>query len=446
MSEIGPKRLASRRQFLKLGGAVLAGLAAGAMGIGRREPAFTCATEHSTRPGETLAPITRGSIKGQSLTFEIQGEIKGAGDSQEMAISLASAGAGTYTSPVIRAPLPFTAVGPHWALEGGPDDTLRVEVRTSADGATWSEWQSVALETPFGSTPSPQYFGSLVSASSPDHLDHYAQYRIASASDQMKTLPPTRLTLTFIDASDGPAGGQTLAAERLAMAPSALPMPPITWRVGWGCPDGESSPNWPPEYHPVTHLVIHHTASSNSITDWAAHVRAIWYYHAITLDWGDIGYNYLVDPNGVIYEGRAGGNNVVGAHVYGFNTSGTMGVACLGTYSYVGISPALRSSLESLLAWKCTSAGLDPTGSRSITGYASCAPLTINQPVISGHRDFPGHSSAYPYACNPYGPTECPGNQLESQLPAIRADVAGRIQAAPSPGKWKLYLPLVSKP
>lgn len=419
-------------------------------------PLESTSTQGAVRGRSSLAPAGLSSIKGESLTFAAEHF----GQGQRVSLRLGSQGlslvdeaAGLYTSPVIAAPLPFTSVGPHWAGDLPASSEVSVQVRTSADAKVWSPWQTVELETPFGSTKAPKWFGSLVSASSPGETDRYAQFRVrlAKAASGLAEVPLlSQMTLTFIDSSAGPTTEEGLRMQSAnpvqpaVVLPAAVAMPPTLWRVNWGCPEGESSPGWPPEYRAVTHLAIHHTASSNGISNWAAHVRDIWYYHAVTLDWGDIGYNYLVDPNGVVYEGRAGGNDVCAAHVYGFNTSGTMGVAALGTYSSVGVSSSLQSSLEGVLAWKCSLAGLDPAGYRSITGYTSCSPLTVNHPVISGHRDFPGHNWSNRHECNPYGTTACPGDRLEAILPSVRGNVVLRVQAS-VPQPFKAFLPLVRR-
>src|SRR5437016_1926200 len=83
-------------------------------------------------------------------------------------------------------------------------------------------------------------------------------------------------------------------------------------------------------------------AGGNAATDWAAVVRSIWVLHVQGNGWNDIGYNYLIDPNGVLYEGRGGGDGVMGAHFSCVN-SGTMGVALLGTFSVV---PAPAAALS----------------------------------------------------------------------------------------------------
>jgi len=192
---------------------------------------------------------------------------------------------------------------------------------------------------------------------------------------------------------------------------AAVAKPPVVSRTGWGCPDGQSSPSWPPEYHAVTHIIIHHTATPNTDTDWPARVRQIWYYHTNTKGWGDIGYNYLIDPNGVIYEGRAGGDDVIAGHAYGHNV-GTMGVAFLGTFSTVEPTSAALASAESLLAWKCDQRNMDPLGSG--TDYAG-----TYYDYIAGHRDVSA--------------TECPGDRLYNLLPTIRQNVSNLMSGLLSP-------------
>ena len=102
---------------------------------------------------------------------------------------------------------------------------------------------------------------------------------------------------------------------------------------------------WDPEYVPVKKIIVHHTVTSNSDPDPAATVRSIYYYHAVSLGWGDIGYNFLIDRQGRIYEGRYGGNAVVGGHALTWNY-GSVGIAALGNYEE-GILPRRCTTLSS---------------------------------------------------------------------------------------------------
>ena len=236
---------------------------------------------------------------------------------------------------------------------------------------------------------------------------------------------PLMQSLTFAQADDGAQKGcepssivsQSVAAGNGGFISKALTKPSVVSRTSWGCPSGENSPLWTPQYTTVTHLVVHHSATANTSANWAADVLSIWNYHTYTQGWGDIGYNYLIDPNGVIYEGRAGGDNVIGAH-FSCQNGGTFGVCMLGTYTSVSPTAAALSSLKQLLAWKADQRGIDPLGST----YHSGTHLTLSN--ICGHRDA---NPAYPaYACSS---TDCPGDTLYALLPSIRSDVYNIIHA-----------------
>ncbi|MBO0799077.1 MAG: N-acetylmuramoyl-L-alanine amidase [Blastocatellia bacterium] len=179
--------------------------------------------------------------------------------------------------------------------------------------------------------------------------------------------------------------------------------PHLITRTEWGCPDGQITSHGPLSYTTVTHLIIHHTVNDNDAPDWREVVLNIWKFHVFERGFADIGYNYLIDPNGAIYEGRAGGDNVQGAHFSGVN-AGTMGVGLIGTYTDVEPKQAALHSLEKLFAWKCRQRRLDPLGS----SLHAASQLELS--TISGHCDGPK-------------PTQCPGDLLYGLLPLIREDV-----------------------
>jgi len=118
---------------------------------------------------------------------------------------------------------------------------------------------------------------------------------------------------------------------------------------------------WPLQYMlRIRKIVIHHTDSEirdingdskMDNRDYKAIVRAIYHYHAITRGWGDIGYNYLIDPLGNVYEGRYGGDKVIGAHVLCHN-NGSMGIAVIGNYSEKDVPEPALNALISLIAKK----------------------------------------------------------------------------------------------
>jgi hypothetical protein len=216
----------------------------------------------------------------------------------------------------------------------------------------------------------------------------------------------------------------SLRAKRFELAGA----PPIITRSQWHA--DESIRRGAPYYADGIHLaIVHHTAGTNSYTkaQSASIVRGIELYHVKANGWNDIGYNFLVDKYGQIFEGRYGGitRPVVGAHAMGFNT-GSVGIAVIGDYSSTGISAAARAALVSLISWRLDLAHVDPRSkvvrvSAGNPRYAAGRAVTLN--AISGHRD------VYP--------TSCPGASLYWQLPSIRTAVA-------QTGLPKLYSPAVT--
>lgn len=324
----------------------------------------------------------------------------------------------TFTSGLTQAPMDFTDVAPHWWAETPESTGVQVEMRTSRDNQAWTDWQRIDEEDIIMPQDAmTQTYASTISVPQSDRTHRFVQSRITLHTGNSNRTPVFHeMTYTFIDAGVTPKVPK--AQAMIQGTPSDVPKPPLVSRNDWGAPEGESSPRWTPKYRRVTHIIIHHTATPNNDTDWAARVRAVWYYHANTRGWGDIGYNYVVDPNGVIYEGRSGGDDVEAGHAYPFNT-GSMGVGMLGNFMTVAPTNAAQSALSDLIAWKVNQRGIDPMGSASLTGYTNCGGvITYTRPTIGGHRDYAGT------ACGKgFNTSTCPGDVLHAMLPQIRAGI-----------------------
>lgn len=198
-----------------------------------------------------------------------------------------------------------------------------------------------------------------------------------------------------------------------------LPVPAFLSRTDWRCPDGQEGRGCMTEYTTVTHLIVHHSALTCEDGDWQNAVLDIWKLHTHTNGWDDLGYNFLIDPGGVIYEGRAGGDNVRGAHFICANDN-TMGVVLLGDFRELEPTEQAIRSLIELLSWKCQREGIDPRGKSFHQGTK----LHLNN--IAGHRDgnvAPADSGACPKG------TECPGDRLYQLLSAVRATVHTRLES-----------------
>jgi hypothetical protein len=171
------------------------------------------------------------------------------------------------------------------------------------------------------------------------------------------------------------------------------------WRSGLPAPDYERI------NQKVFNVIVHHTAGSNSDTNYTDVVRNIYVYHTQIRLWSDIGYNYLIAQNGTIFKGRDPGeyeqDNVMGAHFCN-NNAGTMGISMMGTYTDIVPTDTALGSLISLATWKLGKEGIDPLGKHA-------HPLNTELPSIAGHRD----------GCS----TECPGNALYPLLDTIRNKV-----------------------
>ena len=307
---------------------------------------------------------------------------------------------GTRTLQSADAPR-FDMVGLHWRGTGS------VEFRTRSVTGAWSAWHPAAPEAEDG----------------PDHPVQPG-WRIGNpywtgASDRIAYRlhgHVTRLRAYFVWSED-----EQLPMRRLSITGS----PPMITRAAWGA--DESIRRAAPRYaNAVRFAVVHHTAGTNSYTrtQSAAIVRGIEIYHVKGNGWNDIGYNFLVDKYGQVFEGRYGGvdKNVIGAHAEGFNT-GSFGVAMIGTYTSAAPSTVAQTALENLLAWRLDVAHVDPLSTLTVASggnpkYPQGVPVVLR--AVSGHRDT--------------GPTSCPGNALYARLGAIASTAA-------SVGLPKLYAP-----
>ena len=233
------------------------------------------------------------------------------------------------------------------------------------------------------------------------------------------------VTIDYMNTIDGPRR----RVEIPSTAAAATPDPDIVTRAEWGADESikRTSGGCARQFHPVQQLFVHHTAGTNNDRYPKATMRSIYWYHTVRRGWCDIGYNFVLSPDGRIFEGRWSrefdpgeihdGENqkdeiVQGAHTQDFN-SGSIGVSLMGNYSTTTWSSAMRRALVHLLAWEVDRHGLqlgEHVYRNPVTGTSKRLPL------IAGHRDA--------------GQTECPGNNVYAGLPGLRRSVAKRIAAS----------------
>jgi hypothetical protein len=317
--------------------------------------------------------------------------------------------AGARSLASASAPARFDLVGLHWRGSG------TVQFRTRSTRGRWSAWDDAAPEAEdqpdVGSVEraraSAWRLGNPWWVGPSDRIEYRVRGRVS------------RLRAWFVSS---PSAGVPARTLQKAGAPAIVP------RAGWNA--DEKIRRAGPSFAATLRIaLVHHTAGANGYTaaQAPAIVRAIQLYHVKGNGWNDIGYNFLVDRFGTVYEGRHGGieRNVVGAHAEGFNT-GSVGVAVLGEYSSLAVAAKARSSLAALLAWRLDVAHVDPATTQSfISGgnarYGAGLPVFLR--TVSGHRDT--------------GFTDCPGTALYNLLNGIAGEVS-RI------GLPKLYAPTVS--
>ena len=304
----------------------------------------------------------------------------------------------------------FNLVGLHWRGPGS------VQFRTRTLAGRWSGWRDAAPEaedlpdarTDERARRASWRLGNPWWVGPSDGIEYRLRGRV------------TRLRAHFVWSET--AAAVPARALQKAGSPTILP------RLGWKA--NEAIRRADPSYaSSVRYSIVHHTAGSNSYTagESAAIVRAIQTYHVKGNGWNDIGYNFLVDKYGQVFEGRYGGieKNVVGAHAEGFNT-GSVGVAVLGEYSSLAVTAKAREALARLLAWRLDVAHVDPLTTLSVPSggnarFPSGIPVFLR--AVSGHRDT--------------GFTDCPGTALYNLLNGLAGEVGGI-------GLPKLYAPVVT--
>jgi hypothetical protein len=279
----------------------------------------------------------------------------------------------------IRPPRRFDLLGFRWRGRGQPHLRLRVRTRRG-----WSKW----VEAPH-SDASPGH-SDPVWAGSADAYQLRVEGRAPGLRAHYVKVPRPR--------------------RRPARAAAAPGLPPIVPRADWGA--SQCQPRESPSYGRVDVAFVHHTVNANDYTpeESPAIVLAICRYHRNSNGWSDIGYNFLVDRHGQIFEGRAGGIDraVVGAQAAGYNSVST-GVSNIGEFSNDRQTAAGMDALTRVLAWKLGIHGVPAQGTVTTAGR------TFQR--ISGHRDA--------------NSTACPGDALYAQLPDLRRRVAAGGAAGP---------------
>lgn len=343
----------------------------------------------------------------------------------------------TFLSPEYEAPYEFELLGLNWQEDIPEETQAHMEIRFRTDGE-WGTWRHLHVDQ-----DAPEHTTELWTYVLTPGSNAF-QYRVELSTENASLTP--RLSNVSFDYIDGGKQAPLDGLSKLIFKDDSE----VITRDEWGAnesyrytdeePEEDEEEEEEPEYEDmevgeivtkekgnylkwpyaypengVQKIVVHHTASEDleDVDDFSATVRAIYQYHALSRGWSDIGYNYLIDPEGNIYEGRAGGDGVVAGHAAGYNT-GSVGIALIGNFEEEALPGEMLQSLTDVVYEQALLHDINPDGRSRFRGE-----MMDN---ILGHRDV--------------GATACPGEHTYEHLEAVREVVAASIDAeASSSGK-----------
>ncbi|MFY9263623.1 MAG: hypothetical protein GX483_07595 [Actinomycetaceae bacterium] len=370
----------------------------------------------------------------------------------EPGVTLSDTGYELLTSPL--ASEEFQVAGVTWS--GATPATIDIRTEVNSE---WSEWYRLELEdSEDGGTPGTEPFmsagatGAQVRATGttlPDSLNLMLMTGAENTETEVwidpeisDVAPPAETnTDEAINADDVAAVSSDVVTDQISLGQSrfftdygidtaktnlltpsvvsaAVPAPNIRSRAQWDAPTA----SWTPVYVDLKGAIIHHTAGQNEYTEAQAPgiVRGIYDYHANRLGWGDIGYNFLIDKYGNIYEGRTGslnapaGKMVIGGHARPANTN-SVGISVLGTYmDSVTPSTTVLNAIESIIAWQFSRSGVSPSGTWVHGGGSSIS-------TIAGHKEVAA--------------TACPGT-IQNHMGSIQTNVASLMSGQVATWKY----------
>ncbi|WP_183095169.1 N-acetylmuramoyl-L-alanine amidase [Nocardioides stalactiti] len=332
-------------------------------------------------------------------------------------LPLAPLAAGTGRGDGMRTPViattRFTVLGVTWRQGQG-----RVRARWRRESGGWTDWTSLPQLT-----------------HGPDRGTAEGD-RARAATDLVWTGPSTAVQVELVGDQREPVLAllrpgkrpEDALADAVGSIPGGaggrevegVPMPGLLYRSAWNADPGLR--NGRPSYNDrIRQVHVHHTVSSNDYAraDVPGMIRAMYRYHTQNLGWSDIGYNFLVDRFGRLWEGRAGGPRraVRGAHTLGFNHA-SVGVAAIGNFETARVGKPMIRALVRVAAWKLDTYGGDPHRTVWVRSNGSDRfrpGRLVELPTIDGHRDT--------------NETACPGGHLYDVLPVVRRRAARRIRS-----------------
>ncbi len=357
-----------------------------------------------------------------------------------MAKSAVAPGGGSTVTSLPQPVTGYGTVGITWAHgQHYADGTIEAQVRMQ-DDAQWSDWMTIPYDAEHG--PDPGSAEATRSRPGTDELlvGEVDQVQVRVTTD--RAAPPdlklavidpgeatgTTMGVPELDTADEPGdgagddglvpvpgevAGRASAAEQTdgdiaLQAATYTPKPVIYSRAQWGADESDRDAS-SLHYFEVHAGFVHHTVNANdySRAEVPGILRSIYAYHTKSRGWSDVGYNFLVDRFGRIWEGRYGGVDrpVVGAHTLGYNDD-AFAMSAIGNFELVQPPQVMIEAYAALFAWKLSLHGVTATSTKQFV-------TSRNFQAINGHRDAAS--------------TACPGKYLYAKIPEIRR-LAGEAQ------------------
>lgn len=297
----------------------------------------------------------------------------------------------TAASAAVELDTPIQTVGLTWP-QG--EDPPALQVRARALDGTWGEWtelQDDGVMPDAGTTEA----GRARAGTTSLWVGDADAVQVATVGPAAEAVPATDVRLALI--------GSQMPADVTARPAVAQVVPfPVVTRAEWGARAPTCTMDAVPR---IDGAVVHHTAGSNTYATPAQarqQIRNDQAYHMGTRGWCDLGYNFIVDRWGNIYEGRAGSlaRNVIGVHATNYNT-GTVGVSLLGNFDIADVPAVTLEAAGRVIGWRLGQSGVSPTATVTYRNTGR------RLPAIISHRDVAA--------------TACPGRFVFARLAAIRS-------------------------
>jgi hypothetical protein len=402
-----------------------------------------CLSMATTFAASTLISVPAGAVSGYTPPVSVN-EISVTPVASKGTATISGLATGKRTTTLLPAQTvsQFTLAGLTWIGPVSTGTEFKVRVRESGVWSAWfkleyGEYQGVgkdgteSVDTRVGSDPLLTGLADgveVIMENTSGVVPNQMKVTLVNSQVTKQDRSIGQLTMRMATADTGMQSQAVAALVGASISPQGalVARPRIVSRAEWGADETWRNPV-PVVGSTLLGGIVHHTASTNNYTaeQAPAQMRNLYAYFTQSLKYRDMGYNFLVDKYGTIYEGRSGcavgavdcdSATVAaqGAHTAGLNLN-TFGVSAIGNYDVLAPEnpAAIVESIASLMAWKLAPYGLDPNATAYIpstdtsgSSKYSAGQTAITQ-VISAHRDV--------------GKTACPGRYLYPYMGEIRA-------------------------